>query len=87
MQIPIIYSDEYTVSLEVLRKDNKLVTFIHADIRVWNPTVYKELQSKWKKFRELYRSPIYALPPREQTAKFAKLFGFRPLGNLMRHRV
>ena len=87
MQIPIIYSDEYTVSLEVLKKEDKLLTFIHADIRVWNKRVYKELTQKWKSFRDLYRSPIYAMPPREQTAKFAKLFGFRPLGNIMRHRI
>jgi hypothetical protein len=85
--IPIIYSEDYTVSLEFLRRDDKLLAFIHADIRTWNKSTYQELQSQWKAFRQIYTQPIYALPPQENTAKFARLFGFKPLGNIMRHRV
>lgn len=85
--IPIIYSDEYTVSLEIIFKGNKAVAFIHADIRTWNRRVYLELQEKWKEFRELYTNTILALPHKENTAKFAALFGFKRCGKLMRHDI
>lgn len=87
MHIPIIYSDDYCIELEPVNLNGTLTLFIHAGINTWTPRVYKELQAQWKEFRKHYRHDIWALPPKHNTAKFARLFGFKWRGNYMRHRV
>lgn len=87
MDIPVIYSDDYTISLEVILRGKRAVTFIHADVRNWNKTTYKELQDKWKQFRKIYTNTIYAYPQEKQTTKFAEKFGFQQMGDVMRHRA
>ena len=86
-RVPFAYTKDYTITLEYVTDGEKIAAFIHADIRRWDKEIYKELKEKWKEFRSLYTQPIYAFPEKESTAKFAKMFGFKPLGLLMRHRV
>jgi len=86
MQVPVIYSDDYVIKIEIILRGNKAAQFIHADVYNWNKTTYKELQTKWAEFRAIHKDTIYAYPKQEQTAKFAKLFGFESLGEIMRHR-
>ena len=87
MHIPIIYSNNYNVCLEVVIYKDKVSMFIHADITKWNKTILKELKDKWKEFRSIYTEDIYAYAETDNTIKFAKLFGFKHLGNLMRNKV
>ena len=87
MHIPIIYSDRYLIELEPVNFNGTLTVFIHASVPVWNKTVYKELQSQWAEFRKHYRDDIWALPKKDNTAKFARMFGFIFRGDYMRHRV
>lgn len=87
MHIPIIYSNEYIINLEPVNLNNTLVVFIHANVSKWNTRTYKELKQKWNEFRTHYRDEIWALPSKENTVKFAKLFGFKHRGNYMRHVV
>lgn len=87
MKIPIIYSDDYNINLEVIIRSGKACTFIHADVHKWNKRIYKELQDKWKQFRKIYTETIYAYPQETQTAKFAEKFGFQQMGDIMRHRA
>ena len=87
MVIPIIYSKDYSITLEVVNFNKQLTTFIHATVKTWNLQVYKELQTQWKEFRKHYTDDIWALPPHDNTAKFAMMFGFKHRGDYMRHTV
>lgn len=87
MVIPIIYSKDYSITLEVVNLNKQLTTFIHATVNTWNIKIYKELKTQWAEFRTHYTDDIWALPPQENTVKFAKLFGFKSRGNYMRHTV
>lgn len=86
-KIPIIYSEDYLVELEIVMVGAKAGLFIHTEVRTWNKRVYKELKEKWEEFRQLNTQVIYANPLKENTAKFARLFGFEDYGKVMRHRV
>lgn len=87
MVIPVIYSDKYVIELEVVKFRGKATTFIHAAVKDWNKSTYKELKEKWAEFRSHYREDIWAYPKTENTAKFAKMFGFKKRGEFMRHFV
>ena len=87
MVIPIIYSKHYSITLEVVNFNKQLTTFIHATVNTWNTSIYKELKLQWTEFRKHYTDDIWALPPQENTAKFARLFGFKSRGIYMRHTV
>jgi len=87
VDIPIIYSDKYKISLEIVFVNKQYAEFIHADVKEWNKTVYNELKQKWAEFRSIHTDTIYAYPKEDQTAKFAEKFGFLRVGDVMRHRV
>ena len=85
-KIPIIFSDYYNVSLEVVMYEGKASLFIHADVNAWNIRIYKELEEQWELFRSLNTQPIYAVPNTENTSKFAEMFGFEYVNDkIMRH--
>ena len=87
MDIPVIYSDKYVISIEVILRGKKAAQFIHADVTDWSKETYKELKQKWAEFRAIHRDTIYAYPQETKTAKFAEKFGFTPIGDIMRHKV
>lgn len=87
MQVPVIYSDKYVISIEVVIRNGKAAQFIHADVPEWNKSTYKELKDKWAEFRKIHQDTIYAYPQEEKTAKFAEKFGFQKLGDIMRHKA
>ena len=87
MQVPVIYSDKYTISIEIILIGKQAAQFIHADVREWNKTVYKELKQKWAEFRAIHKDTIYAYPRETNTAKFAEKFGFRRVDKVLVHKV
>jgi hypothetical protein len=56
-------------------------TFIHCDVKQWNPQVKRKLSEVWGVLSSFHGGPVYALHDSfdRKHEKFLKLFGFRPL--------